>query len=111
MSKRAPIGGERVLVLAPHPDDETLACGGTLLRHGAEGAALHWAIATDMTANTGYSPARMAARESEIGKVAAAFGFASVDRLGFATTRLDTLPLGDIVVAVKRLVERIRTRR
>ena len=27
----------KVLVLAVHPDDETLGCGGTLLRHKAKG--------------------------------------------------------------------------
>ena len=35
-----------VLVVAPHPDDETLGVGGTLLRHVAEGDAVHWLIAT-----------------------------------------------------------------
>lgn len=29
--------GSRVLVLAPHPDDEVLGCGGTLLKHLAAG--------------------------------------------------------------------------
>ena len=26
-----------ILVIAPHPDDETLGCGGTLLRHISAG--------------------------------------------------------------------------
>ena len=26
-----------VLVISVHPDDETLGCGGTMLRHAAEG--------------------------------------------------------------------------
>jgi LmbE family N-acetylglucosaminyl deacetylase len=93
--------------MAPHPDDETLGCGGVLLRHRSEGAALHWLIATEMTADTGYSASEIARRDAEIERVAAAFGFASVARLGFATTRLDTLPLGDVVGAVKRVVEQV----
>ncbi len=29
--------GRRVLVLAPHPDDETIGCGGSLVLHAAAG--------------------------------------------------------------------------
>ena len=31
----------RVVVVAPHPDDEVLGCGGALLQHVAEGHAVH----------------------------------------------------------------------
>ena len=34
----------RVLVIAPHPDDETLGCGGTLLKHIAAGDSVSWVI-------------------------------------------------------------------
>jgi len=37
-----------ILVLAIHPDDETLGAGGTLLRHKAEGQYIHWLIVTSM---------------------------------------------------------------
>jgi LmbE family N-acetylglucosaminyl deacetylase len=36
-----------VLVIAPHPDDETLGCAGAVLLHQAEGAKVAVAIATD----------------------------------------------------------------
>lgn len=35
------------LVIAPHPDDETLGCGATIMRKVAAGKAVHVAIVTD----------------------------------------------------------------
>ncbi len=37
----------RVLVLAPHPDDESIGCGGTLAKYAASGASLCVAVLTD----------------------------------------------------------------
>ena len=39
--------GRRVLVLAPHPDDETLGCGGTLALHRNAGDAVQVVFLTD----------------------------------------------------------------
>jgi N-acetylglucosamine malate deacetylase 1 len=88
---------EDVLVVAPHPDDETLGCGGTLLRHKAEGAHLHWLILTAMPKGGAWSPARMAAREKEIRAVAKAYGFATVTQLGYPAARLDAVPRAELV--------------
>ena len=35
-----------VLVVAPHPDDETLGCGGTLMNHISQGDTINWLIMT-----------------------------------------------------------------
>jgi N-acetylglucosamine malate deacetylase 1 len=40
-------GAERVLVLAPHMDDETIGCGGTLALHARQGASITVAFLTD----------------------------------------------------------------
>lgn len=42
----APLGGS-VLVIAPHPDDETLGCGGLIARQVLAGEAVHVAFLTD----------------------------------------------------------------
>ena len=34
----------KTIVIAPHPDDEVLGVGGTLLRRKAEGAKVAWLI-------------------------------------------------------------------
>lgn len=41
------IAGRSALVLAPHPDDETIGCGATIARKTAAGAPVHVVVATD----------------------------------------------------------------
>ena len=38
----------KILAIAPHPDDETLGCGGTLLKHKNNGDEINWLIITDI---------------------------------------------------------------
>jgi LmbE family N-acetylglucosaminyl deacetylase len=88
-----------LLIAAPHPDDETLGAGGTLLRARASGRPVHWLIATEMDPADGWPAEKIARREREIAAVAEAFGVAGVHRLGFPAARLDRVGLGDLVAA------------
>ncbi len=96
-----------ILIVAPHPDDETLAAGGTLLRARAEGREIHWLIVTEMRAADGWPEEKIRRREDEIASAAAALGFASVAKLGFPTARLDRTAMGDLVAAMARVVREI----
>jgi len=44
------VPAQRVLVLAPHPDDEIFGCGGALAIYQAQGAAIQVVVLTDGTA-------------------------------------------------------------
>ena len=46
----AAVRGERLLVLAPHPDDEVIGCGGLLAQHVREHRQIRVIVATDGTA-------------------------------------------------------------
>jgi LmbE family N-acetylglucosaminyl deacetylase len=77
------VTAERVLVLAPHPDDEVLGCGGLLVQLAAAGAAVHVLFLTD---GAGGEPAAAAAayaerRRAEAAAVAELLGFAGVEHL------------------------------
>lgn len=64
----APLRGERLLVLAPHPDDEAIGCGGLLARHLREGRSVRVVVATDgarATGTTGDEEAYRRRREEE----------------------------------------------
>lgn len=89
-----------VLVVAPHPDDETLGCGGTLLRHIAAGDAVHWLVLTALPEGSTLSP-------DVFDQVGAAFGFAGVHRLELPDARLDTVPLADLISRISPVVRRV----
>jgi len=96
---------KKVIVIAPHPDDETLGCGGTLLRYRSQGVAIHWMIVTNM--DTDFSTDRFTAREREIDIIQNHYGFESVSVLNLPTTRLDTVPVGEFVSRIKSVLDRI----
>jgi LmbE family N-acetylglucosaminyl deacetylase len=74
-----PLAARRVLVVAPHPDDETLGCGGLIARLVAAGGLVHTVFVTDGGASHPHSRAwprpRLAAlREREATEALAALG-------------------------------------
>jgi LmbE family N-acetylglucosaminyl deacetylase len=97
-----------VLVLAVHPDDETLGCGGTLLKHKAQGDGIHWLIATTISEELGYSRQKVAERSQEIERVAKLYNFDGVHQLNLPPTGIDTLPMGELVQRFSRIIENIK---
>ena len=90
----------RIIVVAPHPDDETLGVGGTLLRRKAEGATIAWLIVTAISTESGWSKEAVKQRAGEIERIKQFYDFDEVFSLNFQTTQLDTFPMSDIVTAI-----------
>lgn len=97
-----------VLVIAVHPDDETLGCGGTILKHVEHGDSVHWLIITTASESLGYSKTFIESREIQIEQVAKAYGFKSVSKLGLPTTRLHTVDFSEIVRSIQAVLNTIR---
>jgi len=93
-----------VLHVSPHPDDETLGCGGTLLRHRDAGDSVHWLIVSELTPEHGHSPKVIQDLEATIGAVAREYEFTAVHRLRLPDSRLDAMPLVDIITLVAGII-------
>ena len=98
----------KVLAIAVHPDDETLGCGGALLKHKANGDEIHWLIATDIKESEGFEKTTVEKREDEINKVKELFGFSSVNRLGLSTTKIDEYGMSDLISKISSIVYKVK---
>ena len=76
--------GERLLVLAPHPDDEVIGCGGLVALHLREGRPVHVVVATD-----GAQAGDGAGREAESRNALALLGNATIEFLRFPDRDLE----------------------
>ena len=99
---------KNILVIAPHPDDETLGCGGTLLRHKADGCQIHWLLVTSMSEELGFSKQRIAKRTEEIFLAAQEYAFDSVTQLDLPPAALETLPLGQIIAGISDTINKVK---
>jgi N-acetylglucosamine malate deacetylase 1 len=102
------ISMKSVLVVAVHPDDETLGCGGTLLKHKANGDEIHWLIATDIKESEGVNRDVVKKREEEINKVKKLFDFSSVNKLGLSTTKVDEYSTSDLISKISSVINEVK---
>src|SRR5256885_2925884 len=101
-STRSP---SRVLVIAAHPDDEVLGCGGTVALHVRAGDEVHTAIACEGE-SLRYGPEGVGQAE-HMCRAARTLGVRDVRMLGFPDQRLDTLTLTDVIAPLASLVREL----
>ena len=103
---------QTILVIAAHPDDEVLGCGGTLAKLAGEGAEIHLAFLADGVGarSTGSAPVtpELTQRRQAAQAAARILGAASVHFDDLPDNRLDSIPLLDIVQRVEALIDRHR---
>ena len=98
---------KRVLVIAPHPDDEVFGCGGLIYRLKEHGSAVHVLFLTVGTTADFSARGRSTAAErlAEVERVSGALRFDS-HHVAFPGDeyhlRLDALPRRDLVHAIER---------
>jgi LmbE family N-acetylglucosaminyl deacetylase len=103
----------RILVVAAHPDDEVLGCGGTVAAHAAagddvyihilgEGATSRWTERETADVSAVEALRDQAVRAGEI------LGAKDVVLHGMPDNRLDTIPLLEVVKLVEAAIQRVR---
>jgi len=99
---------KNIVVIAPHPDDETLGCGGTILKYIKQGHKVYWLIVTSGKDSTIFPTVNISAYNSNITKVSSLYGFTEVIKLDLPVVRLDTIPEHTIYDSIATLMKSIK---
>ena len=95
----------KTLIVAPHPDDELLGCGGTLLRRVDEGGTVAWLLMTAITKEAGWAAEKIQQRAAEIERVREGLQVSPnhLYALGFPATELDRIPMNILVGEISKV--------
>jgi len=103
----------KVLVVAAHPDDEVLGCGGTITRLTQEGHNVYIAILGE-GATSRYQhqeeadQAQVKALHARSQQVAELLGAKDLFLYNLPDNRFDTVPLLDVIKIIEQLIERVQ---
>jgi LmbE family N-acetylglucosaminyl deacetylase len=97
----------KILVFAPHPDDEVLGCGGTIAKNNKQKDKVYLCIVTK--AHTpDWSEEFLKNRPKEIEKSNKILGIEKTYFLDFPTAKLDTISQKELNKAVLEIVQKVK---
>ena len=100
------MSNQRVLVIAAHPDDELLGCGGTVALHTRVGDQVTAVIACEGESLRYGS--KCVGQETHIRQAAEVVGVRDVRLLRFPDQKLDTMPLTEVIGPLEQAVREVR---
>jgi LmbE family N-acetylglucosaminyl deacetylase len=98
---------KKIMFIAVHPDDETLGCGGTILRHKTDEDEIYWLILTEPTVRH-YSQEFVNKRKTLLPKISKEYGFNDFYFLGFPAQRLHAIDMQEFIVKIDYVINKIQ---
>jgi len=98
----------KILIIAVHPDDETLGCGGTILKNKEQGNEVYWLIITKANQNITEINNILEIQQQYIKQVSEIYDFNGINQLDFITTELDKYSLGEIINEISSYIKLIK---
>ena len=103
-----------ILIIAAHPDDEVLGCGGSIAKWSKAGCKVHVLIMAEGVTSRDKTRIR-AARKKELLELKKSaqeagniLGVTSVRMLEFPDNRMDSVDLLDVIKAIEKVVDKLK---
>lgn len=97
---------KKILIIAPHPDDEVLGCGGTIVKYSKQGSVVYLLIVTKAYAPE-WPDSFIKNRPKQVAKANKILGIKKAFFLDFPTVKLDTIPLKELNQAILAVINQI----
>jgi len=97
---------KKILIIAPHPDDEVLGCGGTIAKYRKKGDEVYLCIVTKAY-TPDWSEEFLKNRPKEIEESSRILGIKKTFFLDFPTVKLDTVPQKELNESILKVIKQI----
>lgn len=97
----------KILVIAPHPDDEILGCGGVIVKYSKKGDDIYLCIVTKAY-TPDWTEEFLKNRPKEIAEASKVLGIKKTYFLDFPTVKLDTIPQKELNDKLSKIINEVK---
>ncbi len=100
---------KKILVVAAHPDDEVLGCGGTIAKHVLNKDLVHIIFMSDgVSSRKNYSKSNLRSRLKASKLAQSILGISSANYFNFPDNKMDSIPLLNIVQKLETVIKKFK---
>lgn len=96
-----------IIVFSPHADDESIGCGGTIMRLAEAGEEVTWVLFTDPKEEFGYTKRFVDERQKQHKFVIRELGIKNLINFAYEPSSLGDIPMASLVAQVRQVLKNI----